>query len=182
MRTTWQGTTPHLAFSYQNLFDAETLQRMRSGLQVTVVMRAFAYPGESNDPIGFAARSCRVVYEVWDENYRVEVLDPAGLRTLALPTLDAVLAQCGQVDGFPLRMSRPLRDRETYRLEALAEIDPLTPDMVARIQRWVAQPGEAAPERPSNTFFGTFVALFVNPTVGEAERTLRIESGPQVAP
>lgn len=178
----WENGTPRVTFRYRDLFDAETVQHVRSGLQVTIVMRVWALPEGRGDPLGFAARSCRIAYDVWDENFRVEVLDPAGLRTVALPTLDAVVAQCGEVRGLPLRMTRALHPGEPYHFATIAEVDPLTPDMVARIQRWIAQPGDRPVAAPAGHFFGNFVALFVNPTVNDAERTLRFDSGPQVAP
>src|SRR5687767_2989532 len=41
VRVAWQGASPAVSFAYRDLFDPDTLRRMRSGLQVTVVMRTF---------------------------------------------------------------------------------------------------------------------------------------------
>ncbi len=181
VQTAWLRGEPRVSFTYRDLFDGETIGRIQSGLQVTVVMRAWVYPETGREPVGFVARSCRIAYDLWDENYRVEVLDPAGLRNVALGSLEGVLAQCGTAGALPVRMFRPPRQAERLRVSATAEVDPVTPDMVARIQRWVANPGETAADGHGG-FFDAFVALFVSPNVTDAARTIRIESTPIVAP
>jgi hypothetical protein len=64
-----------------------------------------------------------------------------------------------------------LAPRRTYRIASLVEVNPLAPELLDRIQRWVARPGGEARISSADSLLASFVGLFV-PRVGDADRKL----------
>src|SRR5258708_39902416 len=64
-----------------------------SGWQMAIAMRAFVYPEGQATPVALAPRVCRVVYDLWDEVFRIHVSEPERERDQAA-VLDGVLRIC----------------------------------------------------------------------------------------
>jgi hypothetical protein len=62
----------------------------------------------------------------------------------------------------------------------LVEFNPLSPDTVRRIRRWLADSGGGPVH--NDAFFGSFVSLFVNRRIGSAERAISFQSQPVRVP
>lgn len=156
--------------------DPEVGRKLRSGLPQTFVARIYAYSASSQAPIAVAARSCRVVYDLWEERFRVQRASELGDETFAVRTLAEVVDRCLVARQLPVGTAadwQPSRGQRVY-FAALVEFNPITPDTVQRIRRWLARPQRGRVD--SDSFFGSFVSLFVNRRIGEAERALRFQS------
>lgn len=175
--TRFEAGVPQLDVSVADFAsDTETRRKLTSGLPQTLQLRVYAYPADGEAPIALAARSCRVVYDLWEERFRVQLATETGDRTATLATIDEVLTHCLVVSQLPVGLAAdwaPLRGRRAY-FAVLVELNPLSPDTVQRIRRWLARPSRGAFE--GDSFFGSFVSLFVNRSIGAAERTLRFRS------
>jgi hypothetical protein len=156
--------------------DPETRRKLMSGLPQTLQLSAFAYIEGREEPIAATARQCRIAYDLWEERFRVQVTTEASARTISVRSIDEVVAQCLVVDrlvvGAPNAWTG-VRGRRAY-FGVLVELNPLTADTVQRIRRWLARPQRGTVD--SDSFFGSFVSLFVNPQIGAAERALRFRS------
>jgi hypothetical protein len=162
--------------------DAETRRKLASGLPQTFVLRAYAYVEGVEAPVAVAARSCRVVYDLWETRFRVQVASDSGDRSATYATVDEVVRRCLVAERLPVGAAAawaPHRGQRAY-FAVLAELNPLTPDTVQRIRRWIAHPQRGRLDRDS--FFGSFVSLFVNRGIGAAERSLRFRSQELVVP
>lgn len=156
--------------------DAETRRKLTSGLPQTILFRAYAYTPGRDEPVAVAARSCRVAYDLWEERFRVQIASEAGDRTVSLASLEEVVTTCLVAEQLPVGRAADwarVRGSRAY-FAVLVELNPLTPDTVQRIRRWLARPQRGAVD--SDSFFGSFVSLFVNRGIGDAERTLRFQS------
>jgi len=156
--------------------DAETRRKLASGLPQTLVFRTYAYTSDAEVPVAVSARSCRVVYDLWEERYRVQIANERGDRTSSVATVEEVVSLCLVAQQLPIGTSH---DWETLHGRAvtfavLVELNPLTADTVQRVRRWLARPQRGRVD--SDSFFGSFVSLFVNRGIGAAERTLRFRS------
>ncbi len=176
MGVRWNGRVPELTFSARDLVNADVRRKIDSGLPQTIVMRTYAYRERGRRPIAVSARSCRVVYDLWEEVYRVQVQTEARDRSVTASSIDEVLRRClvsrrvavgGEEDWAR-------RGRERVYFAVLVELNPLSPDTVQRIRRWLARPAGGRVE--GDAFFGSFVSLFVNRRIGDAERTVRFRS------
>jgi hypothetical protein len=77
--------------------------------------------------------------------------------------------------AFPVGTPADVEHKKKIYVGSLIELNPLSNSTVARIRRWLARPrGEYNVE--SKSFFGSFVSLFVNDRIGNAERVLRVKS------
>lgn len=176
MGVRWNGQVPHLTFSARDLVTADARRKLDSGLPQTIVMRTYAYPQRGRRPIAVGGRSCRVVYDLWEEVYRVQIQTETDDRSVTLSSIDQVLSRCLVSRTVALGTSEEWARHggQSVYFAVLVELNPLSPDTVQRIRRWLARPGGGRAD--GEAFFGSFVSLFVNRRIGEAERTLRFRS------
>ena len=156
--------------------DPEVGRKLRSGLPQTFVVRIYAYPVGNETPIAVAARSCRVVYDLWEERFRVQRASELGDETLIVRTVEEVVDRCLVARQLAIGTAADWQSSRGQRayFAALVEFNPVTPDTVQRIRRWLARPQRGRVD--SDSFFGSFVSLFVNRRIGDAERALRFRS------
>ena len=156
--------------------DPEVTRKLRSGLPQTFVARIYAYAANGQAPIAVAARSCRVVYDLWEERFRVQRASELGDETFAVRTLEEVVDRCLVARQLSVGTTADWQSARGQRVyfAALVEFNPITPDTVQRIRRWLARPQRGRVD--SDSFFGSFVSLFVNRRIGEAERALHFQS------
>ncbi|MBW2461478.1 MAG: hypothetical protein JRH11_07515 [Deltaproteobacteria bacterium] len=172
----FRGGPAHLTFSARDLLNADAREKLASGLPQTVVMRVYAYAEGRSAPIAMSVRSCRVVYDLWEEVYRVQVESVNADRATTVSDLDEVLERCVISRRFPVGTAADYsrhRGRRVY-FAVLFEFNPLSPDTVERIRRWLARPTGGRVQ--GEAFFGSFVSLFVNRRIGDAERLLSFRS------
>jgi hypothetical protein len=165
----WEDGVPRLDFSAADLADRAVRHRLQSGLPQTLLMRVYAYRRGGGDPIAVAPRSCRVVYDLWEEVYRVEVQDSEVDTTVRTRDLTRVLRRCLTGQRMPVGVAGDYSAASNVYFAVLIELNPMSPDTVHRMRRWLSGGGREA-------FFGSFVSLFVNRRIGSAERTLRFRS------
>lgn len=177
----FDGVSPGISFSVRDLLDARSREKLDSGLPQTLVLRVFAYSRRSSKPIAMVPLSCRVVHDLWDEVYRVQVTSPAGTRTIRVSSAAQVLEQCLVVHRLRVGSGTTfaaLRGQSVY-FAVLAEFNPVDPLVVERVRRWIARGGQGLEE---DSFYGSFVSLFVQREVRAAERIVRFRSQPVTVP
>lgn len=171
----WRGSAL-VGFSVRDFIDAAVLKKLQSGLPQTLITRVYAYDERGRQPLAVTALSCRVVYDLWDDVYRIERQTEKIDRTVSVKTLDGVIQQCLEVQGYavgePGSYARE-RGHGVY-FGAVVELNPLSQETVQRIRRWLARP--SGNELDGNAFFGSFVSIFVGRKLGAAEKTLSFRS------
>ncbi len=165
-----------VTYSAADFADAAVRRRLSTGVTQMLVVRTYAYEAGSIAPIAVAVRSCRVTFDPWPENFRVHEQSEAIDRTVELASLEQVIERCLVADHLRIGTSATWGPRHGAHITfgVVVELNPLTPDAVQRIRRWLARPEGGA--SPDDAFFGSFVSLFVNRGIGEAERTLSFRS------
>ena len=179
----WVAGVPQLHFSARDLLTPALRRKLDSGLPQNVALRVYAYrQGDARTPIAVAPLSCRITRDFLEERYRVQVQSVAGDRTEAIATLDGVLRRCLEMRGLPVGSERAWAGQRGARVyfAVLVEFNPLSPDTVRRIRRWLADSGGGPVQ--NDAFFGSFVSLFVNRRIGSAERAISFQSQPVRVP
>jgi hypothetical protein len=172
----WRDGVPHVDFSARDLADERLRERLSSGLPETLLMRVYAYRPGANAPLAVAPLSCTVTFDIWEEVYSVLVQDAGTDRTETYDDLDGVLSRCLRAQRMPVgRAGDYPAGADNVYFAVLVELNPLTPDTVHRMRRWLARPASGG-RVGGDAFFGSFVSLFVNRQIGSAERTLRFRS------
>lgn len=171
-----------LSFSVRDLVDSEVVKKLQSGLPQTITTRIYAYAERSREPLTVSALSCRIVYDLWEGIYRIERQTESSDKTLTSRSLDGVVTQCLSFQSYPVGdaalLSR-MRGNQVY-FAVVSELNPLSPDAVQRIRRWLARPSGS--ELNGNAFFGSFVSIFVGRKLGEAEKILSFRSSSHAVP
>ena len=170
----FRSTGPTLRFSARDLAQREVQRKLQSGLPQTILMRIYAYRDGQGEPLAVSARTCRVVYDLWEEVYRLEQQTSNHDRSTTASSLDQVLNRCLIARDYPIGGNHDYHRGDRIYFAVLIEFNPLSPQTVQRIRRWLARP--AGGRVDGEAFFGSFVSLFVNRQIGAAERTLRFRS------
>jgi hypothetical protein len=176
MLVEWSGHVPLLSFTAHDFVTASVADKLGSGLPQRIVTRVYAYPEGGEQPITVSALSCRVVYDLWEGVYRVQWQTAAIDRSSTVTDLSGVVRACMDVQALALDDAiafARLRGRRIY-FAALVELNPLSPDTVQRIRRWLSKAGGG--QLRGDAFFGSFVSIFVSRRMGSAEHSLAFRS------
>jgi len=178
----WDHGVPRISVSASDLVTPAVRRKLESGLPQTLVTRIYAYPEAGGTPVAVAPLSCRVVYDLWEEVYRVQVQTATSDRSESAATIDQVVRRCLVAREVPIGTAADYTPRQGARVyfAVLIELNPMSPDTVQRIRRWLARPNGGRLD--GDAFFGSFVSLFVNRRIGAAERTLSFRSQPVAVP
>lgn len=169
------GTLLRASFSFRDVIDKAMAEKLASGLPTVIAMRAYVLrEGEAN-PVALAVRTCRVVYDLWDEVYRLKISGPGGERDTAALNLDGVLRQCAEARDLPVAEKALLTAGKPHFLGVIVEVNPVSPQMLEQMRKWVSRPAGSTGIGPTDALFGSFVGLFVK-QMGTADRTLRFRT------
>jgi hypothetical protein len=182
MAVKWADQAPLLSFSARDFVSNAVAEKLDSGLPQRIVTRVYAYPEGGAEPISVSAMSCRVVYDLWEGVYRVQQQTATSDTTRTLNDRAGVIGACLDVRALALGDSEAFthyRGRSIY-FAALIELNPVSPDTVQRIRRWLSKSNGS--QLRGDAFFGSFVSIFVSRRMGSAEHTLAFRSAPYDVP
>jgi hypothetical protein len=165
----WDNEILRLTVSYRDVVDAETRKKLTSGLPTVIVLRGYVFEEGSTQPIALTAKSCRVVFDPWDEVFRIQLGVPGSETNVPSPTLEGVLRRCAEDKALPVVEAKRLKQGTSYFISALVEVNPISREMIERIRRWVSRPAGASGIGAGDALFGSFVGLFTT-RIGVADR------------
>jgi hypothetical protein len=171
----WDKSLLRVSFSYRDALDPKLTQKLSSGLPTVIAMRAFVFAEGETKPVDLAVRSCRVVYDLWDEVYRVKITASGGERDLAVINVEGVLRQCAEARDLPLVERRALKSGVPHFLGVIVDVNPVSPQMLDQMRRWVSRPTGSTGIGSGDALFGSFVGLFVR-SIGTSDKTLRFRT------
>jgi hypothetical protein len=70
---------------------------------------------------------------------------------------------------------------DIYYLAMRVDLNPVSQETLTEVRRWLSQGTGGGLDR-GGVFFGSFVSVFVNPKIADADRVLRIRSQPFFRP
>lgn len=163
------------SFSFRDVIDKPMAEKLASGLPTVIAMRAYVLREGEPNPVALAVRTCRVVFDLWDEVYRLKISGPGGERDTAALNLDGVLRQCAEARDLPVAERALLTAGKPHFLGVIVEVNPVSPQMLEQMRKWVSRPAGSTGIGPGDALFGSFVGLFVK-QMGTADRTLRFRT------
>ncbi len=167
----WDGNLLRASFSYRDVLgDPELLKKVSSGLPTTIVMRAYVYREGEDTPVALAPRVCRVQYDLWDDVYRIHVIEPERERDQAA-VIGTVLRLCTEARDLPVVRRDLLVAGRPYFLGVVVEVNPVSQEMVEQMRRWIARPTGSTGIGPGDALFGGFVQLFVR-QIATSDKTI----------
>ena len=172
---TKEKTTLRASFGYRDAIDTKIQGKLTSGLPTVIAMRAYLLRTGEDAPIALAVRSCRVVYDLWDEVFRVHLEAPGVVRDTAAVNVEGVLRICAEAKEMPVADSGSLAAEKSYFLAVLVEVNPVKPETVEQMRRWVSRPAGSTSIGPGDALFGSFAGLFLR-DLTTADRILRFRT------
>lgn len=164
--------------SFTGLFDAAAYDELGSGVASVIVVRCYAYRQGEEMPVSFALANIRVAYDHWAEVYEVRIEGPLGVTRSRHQRRSDALRAITTLEQFPIAPLARVEIGPHHFLAMVVELNPISPELLAEVRRWLSErPGKSRLDAGSS-FFGTFVSVFVNPKLAEADRVLRLRSQP----
>lgn len=166
-----EKTLVKISVAFRDVVDVEVKRKLLSGLPTVIAVRGYVLRDAGGDPIALAARSCRVVYDLWDEVFRIQITQLGGVTQAVAVNLEGVLRSCAELKKLALGDRALLKEGQKFFVAAIVEVNPVSPEMLDRIKRWVTRPGGSTAIGPGDSLFGSFVGLFVA-RIGDADKKL----------
>jgi len=173
-----------ISVGLQDLFGPAERQHLTSGFSTHVLIRvALQDAGNAGgEPIALAVQRAEIVYDIWDEKFSVRVTRGLGaeLRALA-PSADEAIWRATALWQFPIADANRLGPGRRYVVLVRGDLNPISEDLLADVRRWLVQPARGQRRLGAgDSFFGSFVSIFVNPRIEDSERQVRFISQPFV--
>jgi hypothetical protein len=165
-----------VSLGLQDLFGARDTERLLSGLSTRVLIRVALMRDGDDGPIASATRLAEVVYDLWDEKLRVRISSENGAAptVLAVASPNAAVEVATTLVRFPVADLAALDPGPPYHLAVRADLNPISDELVGNVRRWLSRPSGRGRSGSGDTFFGSFVSIFVNPRVDDSERQLQV--------
>jgi hypothetical protein len=160
------------------LFDSAAYDALDSGFTSTVVIRIWIYPKGSTEPASYVLLQRQVVYNVWDEVFEMKIDGRAPIKE---KRQSEALKKLTSLEDIPVARLANLPYDQVYLLAMVVELNPISKETLAEVRRWLSQGTSGGLDR-GGAFFGSFVSVFVNPKIPEADRVLRVRSQPFYRP
>jgi hypothetical protein len=174
---TWDKNVLRGSFSFKDAIDDEVTKRLRTkGLPVTLVMRGYVYPNGGGDPVALTVRTCRVVFELWNELYTVVVNGTVKMGPYV--NMKGVYRACTEIVDLPIVERSLLKaGAANYFLAVKVEVNPISEAMQKAIQGWITRPlGPSGAIGAGDALFATFVGVFMKKQVGTADKVVEFRT------
>jgi len=136
------------------------------------------YPKGSSDAVAFLLLQRQVLYNLWDEVFELRIDGRAPIKE---KRQSEALKKLTAIDDIAVARLARLPFDQVYLLAMQVELNPVSKETLAEVWRWLSQGTGGGLDR-GGAFFGSFVSVFVNPKIPEADRVLRIRSQPFYRP
>lgn len=171
------GGKLHVDVGLQDLFWQQHRKQLRSGFATRVLLRVAVYPEDSDEPLAIAFRRTEVVYDIWTERFAVHRVDGEGRdERFEVDSEYKAIRLATALIKFPVSPLSPLQPGGRYRVAFRADLNPLSEELVADVRRSLTNPAHRQGRLTGDSFFGSFVSVFVNPRIEDSERQLRFVS------
>jgi hypothetical protein len=164
-----------LTVSFRDVLNQRIRQKLLSGLPTTIATRAYVFPDKDKQPVALSAQTCKVVFDLWDEVFRIDLHQAGGRKQTVAANVEGVMRRCAEAKRLPVVALKAIHPDRPYFVGVLVEVNPLSKEIVEKIRRWVARPKGAAAVGPGDSLFGSFVGLFIT-QVPEADRVLGFQT------
>jgi hypothetical protein len=180
-RFTWDvaKSSLYVSVSFRDVVDANIRRKLSRGLPTTIVLTGTIHRPGVSEPMSTTAQTCKITWHVWDEVYLVEVTRPGGTLSSAAITVDGVLRRCAEARRLLVGTRAQVPVGSVVVLQAKVLVNPVSPEVLQKIKRWVSRPTGTGTAAPGDALFSTFTGLFLQ-RIGDAEQELKFTTNPVV--
>ena len=161
----------YVSFTMRDLFLKSVQDKLRCGLPTRVLLQAKLEKRGDKEPLAYTARTVEIVYDLWDEVFVVTTEDAFGRHQTRVKTEKEVLEAALVLNHEPFFSTAELA-KGMYRLHVVAEVNPVSKEMIEEIRQWLAYPRATRHGESRTNFFGSFVGVFVDRKIGKADHSV----------
>ncbi len=165
----------YLSIGFRDVLDERIQEKLSRGLPTTIVLTAAVYRGNSTRPLSTTAQTCKVTWHVWEEAYRVELTRPRNSQVRWTTTIEGVLRRCAEARRLLAGDRTQIPQHAELRVAGKLQVNPISPELLSKIQRWVMRPASTGTAAPGDALFSTFTGLFLQ-RIGDAEREVKFST------
>ncbi len=165
-----------VSFDYSDIFDDKSKEKLSSGLPTVVLMRLFLHPEGEKKPVSMTLRKCKIIYDIWEEHYIVTI-STAGKKTKTKKIKHR--AETAKICSSVKKLRYSIDDVKegNYRFSAVIDRNPLSKEVLEAMRNWLKRPlGDSGHLNPADSFFGSFVTIFVNEKIEPSEKMIKVAS------
>ena len=164
----------------QDLFGEAERQHLTSGFATRILIRAALEDAATGDPVALFVQRAEIVYDIWDERFSVRTSDGLGAeQRFVVRTPDEAIGRAAILVEAPVLDEKRMQPGQRYLLAVRGDVNPISEDLLVEVRRWLVQPVRGQRRLGAgDSFFGSFVSIFVNPRIEESERQVRFVSQP----
>jgi hypothetical protein len=167
----------YLSIGFRDVIDAKIQEKLSRGLPTTILLTAALFRVGSPQPLSTTAQTCKVTWHVWEEAYRVEVTRPGNSQVRWTTTIEGVLRRCAEARRLLAGDRSQIPPGIQLRATGKIQVNPISPEVLTKIQRWVMRPASTGTAAPGDALFSTFTGLFLQ-RIGDAEREVKFVTAP----
>ena len=172
-----EGNYLTLTVGFREMFNRKLRQRLRSGFATTVVMRIYLFEKQGERNVAFSARTVKAVYDLWDEQYRLQLDEPGRTRFRRFKKQRQVVDRLTSLWRIRVARVDQIKPNKHYFVAIIAEVNPISDALLAEVRRWLRNPRRHS-RIGESSFFGSFVSIFINNKIRRAEKTFRLRTQP----
>ena len=173
VRTSRSGDTLTVSFTVSDLLNESAEEELESGLPTRIALSIALRSESSAEGVRASIRTCEVTYDLWDEVFHVHIEDERQSKWYDATSRNDAIRLCTVVRDTKLDVGGLPSGR--YVVAVVAELNPVSTAMLEGLRAWLRVPSTTG---EGQSFFGSFVAIFINRRMGEADRTIRFRSSP----
>jgi hypothetical protein len=171
-RTTGLAITPAgmvVSVGLQDLFGADDRARLTSGFVTRVLVRVAISEEGAREPLAVAFQRAEIAYDI--------TRGTGPEAHLEARTPDEAIARASTLWQLPVVEASRLRPGTPYVIAFRGDLNPISEELLADVRRWLVQPARGQRRvGTGDSFFGSFVSIFVNPRIDDSERQVRFLS------
>ena len=122
-----------------------------------------------------------IVYDLWDEDFTVKLCDICKPRKVKKQAEAFKLLTELVDEPIASLADMPEGEDNVFYLAMRLDLNPIDKKTLTEVRRWLSQGTGGGLDR-GGAFFGSFVSVFVNPKIAEADRVMRLRSQPFYRP
>lgn len=161
---------------FKEAFNSRFRKRLKSGFNTTIVIRLYLYREKGGKPIAVALRKAKVFYDIWEERYLLKIEGEKGERSEHYRDQEKLIKKISTLNDFALVHHERLKIGKKYFVAGIVEVNPMSKELLAAVRKWLRRPSRRQLGSGGDSFFGSFVSIFVNKKIRRAEHSFHFRS------
>lgn len=160
---------------FGKLFDMPAYEALFTAANIVVVIRIQITPRNSNTLVAEQVVTIRAANDRWEDHFDLRIDLPGSHREFRVKSQGDAVKALTRLDKIPVAKLAVIPIGQEFVLKMVIALNPVGEETLAEIRRWLTQGNGGGLDR-GGALFGSFVSVFYNPKIPDADRVLRIYS------